>query len=100
MYLELGINEFYDNSDSLGLFDSEPDPETFLSIEREERSAKKQAVGKLTFNLSDRRWKHERQYYSLMTLAGDLGGFIGTVFWIPQIFMSFFSSYMYKWAIS
>ena len=37
LYLELGINEFYDNNDSIGLFDSDPDPETFLSIERERR---------------------------------------------------------------
>ena len=55
LFLELGINEFYDNSDYVGLFDSELDPQTFLSIEKETRQNKAQvAVSTLTLNLSER----------------------------------------------
>ena len=50
--------------------------------------------------LSDRKWHHERNAYTVMTLIGDVGGFNGAMVLLPTYLMSYFTFMMYKWAIT
>ena len=53
----------------------------------------------MTLQLSDKKWTHERQVYSLMMLVGDLGGFNSAVYLSPSFLMSIFSQLIFKWAV-
>ena len=54
----------------------------------------------MTLQLSDKKWTHERQAYSLMMLFGDLGGFASAVYLLPGLAMSYFSQLIFKWAVA
>ena len=39
---------------------------------------------------------YERNYYTFMTLIGDVGGFNGAIILFPAFIMSFYSSHMFS----
>ena len=54
----------------------------------------------MTLQLSDKKWTHERQAYSLMTMLGDLGGFNSIVYILPSFVMGYFSQHIFKWTVA
>ena len=81
----LAPNEFISHEDSIGLFESEPEPINFFSIEQtttpniiptlNETDGFSKAGIVYEIALSTQKYEHERKIYTLMTLLSDLGGF-------------------------
>ena len=104
MEIELGSNEFTDNDDNIGIFNTQAEPFNFLSIEKvskELRPSKSDTSDfKISIVLSDIKRADERSAYTIMMLIGDVGGFNGAALLLPAFLMSPYSARMYKWAIS
>ena len=81
----LAPNEFISHEDSIGLFESEPEPINFFSLEQtttpslipvlDETDGFTKAGVVYEIALSNQKYEHERKIYTLMTLLSDLGGF-------------------------
>ena len=102
--MKLAINEFSTYEDYIGLFQSEPEPETFFSVQKIE-SAQTYPKPKLGFTqpkaiievaLSDQKFEYERKVYTLMTLIGDIGGFQGAIIILPAFLLSFYAPKMFE----
>ena len=97
---ELALNEYNDNGDIIGLFTSEPEPYSFLNIEK---INKKEEVNyspnpkllQYEFKLSNQKYTYTRQVYTVMTMIGDLGGFYGAIVIIPAFLMTIYSENMF-----
>ena len=65
--LELGINEFTDNTDQFGLFStSEGEPYNFLTVKRDERRTHNKEYASISITLSPIKHIHERSAFTLM----------------------------------
>lgn len=104
--VELAPNEFSSQEDYFGFFESEPEPETFFSWEKDYESKEStpmpetkgltQPRGQIEIILSNKKYEHERKVYALMTLIGDIGGFQGAVFMFPAFLLSFYTPKMFE----
>ena len=99
-------NEFTSIEDYIGLFDSEPEPVTFFSIEEAGPATNKMPIknsevlrqprGIVELVLSTQKYEHECKVYTLLILIGDIGGFQGAILMIPAFFLSFYSPKMFE----
>ena len=104
--VELAPNEFSSYEDYFGFFESEPEPETFFSFEKEYKQplslpitsvdGLKQPKAQIEIMLSNQKYEYERKVYTLMTLIGDIGGFQGAIFMIPAFLLSFYTPKMFE----
>ena len=120
---QLQPNEFTDQTDLIGFFKLDQDPDKFLSVnqfktqitssnvrqavtldmredpEIEEKSSENQIALpglEIRITLSDQMMTAERSQYTFFTLLGDLGGFNGAIIIFPAYIMSIYSSKMYQ----
>ena len=95
-------NEFIANDDYIGLFQSEPEPQVFLTIDSLIESRNNKPYNneltslEIKISISNRKNSLDRQVYSLLTLASDVGGFNGAIVIIPTYLMSFYSLRMFN----
>ena len=102
----LAPNEFISHEDSIGLFESEPEPIKFFSLEQtttpsiipalKETDGFSKASIVYEIALSNQKFEHERKFYTLMILIGDLGGFQGAIIILPAFLMSFYAPKMFE----
>lgn len=45
--------------------------------------------------ISNQKYEHERRFYTLMIMAGDIGGFQGAIILFPTFLMSFYTPKMF-----
>ena len=105
----LAPNEFYDYNDYFGLFEYDPEPHNFLSMETSESlvanlvgqnttglsypdSQEILPISEIKFILSDNKRLIERHAYTFMILVGDIGGFTGAIISLPAILLSWYSN--------
>ena len=50
--------------------------------------------------ISNQKHEHEREFYKLMTLVGDIGGFQGAVIMLPAFLMSLYTPKMFEVSIA
>ena len=100
MTLSLSPNEFVDKNDSIGLFPYDPDPLEFLTVEKEIEQTiyidSELPSLEIYFELSDIKRTQEREFYTLMTFIGDVGGFNSAMTLFPMVIMSFYNQKMYS----
>ena len=92
-------NEFVDHKEILGLFESEPEPFTFLSIDKIEKDVIDNSPYpeiSLQIKLSNKIHTYERQIYTIFTVVSDIGGFYGAIVIIPTFFVQFYSSRLFS----
>lgn len=118
--LSLAANEFTDRKDKIGLYKSDPDVTSFLTIDsfdtqytaiipgRSEELVTVNVNGQnsslpkadLNIELSAKLNEYERTKYTIFDLVGDLGGFSSAVTIFPMIFMGFYSSRMFASSVT
>lgn len=111
---ELSPNDYFNYDDPIGLFETEVDPYSFLTVQtyRDSSSVATDAQSKysnttdwylpdvqVSLILSDTFLEHERKVYTFFTLIGDVGGFNGAVVLFPVYLMGWYSQRMYSAAI-
>ena len=102
--MQLAINEFTSYEDYIGLFQSEPEPETFFSVQTlktppafpKPKFGFTQPKAIIELLLSDQKFEYERKVYTLMTLIGDIGGFQGAIIILPAFLLSFYTPKMFE----
>ena len=98
----LSVNNFYDYSDQVGLFEQDFEPYTYLTIDtRDKEKVPKTSEDDIPtliieFMLSEQFSERERTAYTFMTLIGDIGGFNSAIILLPSFIMSIYSSHVYK----
>ena len=50
--------------------------------------------------ISNQKYEYEREFYTLMTLVGDIGGFQGAVIMLPAFLMSLYTPKMFEVSIA
>ena len=107
--VQLQPNEFTDNDDIYGLFESENQSTTYLvplNVEKEEKEAKYNITYpshpdqnlpqmKIEFVLSRYKVLNERTQYTAFDFLSDIGGFWGALILLPNYFMAFYNSKMF-----
>lgn len=81
----LGPNSFTDNKDKIGLFSSENEPRTWLTVK--ELSSQWTIPG-ISISLMEEQHEYERSAFTLMMLLGELGGMYGIVVALPSYFLA------------
>ena len=94
-------NEFLDHKNLLGLFESEPEPFSFLSIDKISKKVTDSPNAEINFRikLSNKVHTYERQVYTIFTMVSDIGGFYGAIVIIPTLFVQFYSSRMFNMSL-
>ena len=107
--VELASNEFYDYNDYFGLFEQDPEPKEFLSIDKSVStvvnlygmnitdlaypdSNQSLPFSEVQYVLSNKKRRIERQAYTFMILVGDIGGFTGAIIGLPSLILSWYSN--------
>ena len=100
---ELKPNIFEASDDKLGMFHSEPEEYSFLTVHKwsEIKRLSKDGLPRFVvdFRLADEKVILERQVYSFFTFIGDFGGFNGAIIMFPAFFISFYTVRMYETSI-
>ena len=100
---ELKPNIFEANDDKLGMFQSEPEEYSFLTVHKWSELKRLSLDGLprffVDFRLADVKVYLERQVYSFFTFIGDAGGFNGAIFMVPTLFIGFYRVRMYEASI-
>ena len=96
-------NELNLKDGSIGFMEEEPEPLTFLSIDKIEKIYLKEPQGdkpeiydyphyEILYELSTSKTEYVREAYTFLTLLGDFGGFNGSVVMLVSIVSSFYSA--------
>ena len=101
--IDLSENILIDRSNYFGLIHTEPEAQTFFSVEsliiygtERFRNRQEKALGEpIVFTLSDISKTYEREVYTFMEVLGDFGGFNDGIMLFPAIFMSIYSNKMF-----
>ena len=95
--MHLNTNEFNDITDRIGFYQTQMEPYKFLTVDKPEVSQKqtKWVPFRINFLLDESKRIYEREAYTLILLASDIGGFNGTIFLIPAAIVAIYSERMY-----
>ena len=107
----LDQNELTLHDGAIGIFQSEPDPITFLTTATidKETNTKAPKVGKdgrsyprfeIYVQMTNKKLLHKRQVYTLFNILEDFGGFSGSIIMVFKFLMSFYTKRVYQDSIS
>lgn len=92
----LAPNEFIDNPDQIGLFNSHNEPYEYLTVDYVDKFAQSPGIYGIEIVLENKVHEYERRPYTLMILLSELGGAYAIISALPPFLIASAVEKMFK----